>query len=85
MTKTPSRSPKFNAGDGKGVSENAPRGTANGRINLLGRIMRLAHSIPRGPKTEIALKVAFGCFSVVEAAPNDGVDAPSRRHRNVPR
>ena len=32
--------------------------------------MRLARSIPRGPKTEIALKVAFGCLSDTGGKPN---------------
>ena len=36
----------------------------NGRIGLFGRAIRRARSTTRGPETEIAWKVAFGCFSV---------------------
>ena len=42
----------------------------NGRIGLFGRAIRPARSTTRGPETEIAWNVAFGCFSVTGGKPN---------------
>jgi hypothetical protein len=70
MTRNPPKSAKSNAGDRKGVSENAPRDALNGRIGLFGRAIRSARSTTRGPETEIAWKAAFGCFSVTGYKPN---------------
>ncbi len=70
MTRNPPRSAKSNAGDRKGVFENASRDALNGRIGLFGRAIRPTRSTTRGPETEIAWNVAFGCFSVTEGKPN---------------
>ena len=52
------------------MSENASRDALNGRIGLFGRAIRPARSTTRGPETEIAWKIAFGCFSVMGGKPN---------------
>ncbi len=70
MTRNPPRSAKSNAGDRKGVSENASRDALSGRIGLFGRAIRPARSTTRGSEAEIAWKVAFGCFSLTGGKPN---------------
>ena len=47
MTRNPPRSAKSNAGDRKGVSENASRDALSGRIGLFGRAIRPARSTTR--------------------------------------
>ena len=70
MTRNPPRSAKSNAGDRKGVSENASRDALSGRIGLFGRAIRPARSTTRGSEAEIAWKAAFGCFSLTGGKPN---------------
>ena len=70
MTRNPPRSAKSNAGDRKGVSENASRDALSGRIGLFGRAIRPARSTTRGSEAEIAWNVAFGCFSLTGGKPN---------------
>ena len=70
MTRNPPRSAKSNAGDRKGVSENASGDALSGRIGLFGRAIRPARSTTRGSEAEIAWKVAFGCFSLTGGKPN---------------
>ena len=70
MTRNPPRSAKSNAGDRKGVSENASRDALSGRIGLFGRAIRPARSTTRGSEAGIAWKVAFGCFSLTGGKPN---------------
>ncbi len=69
MTGTAPRSAASNAGDGKAVSENGRRGTANGRVGRFGRSLRPARSISRGPEAEIAWKVAFSGHTLTEGIP----------------
>ncbi len=83
MTRNPPRSAKSNAGDRKGVSENASRDALSGRIGLFGRAIRPARSTTRGSEAEIAWKVAFGCFSLTGGKPNGEcrVSSPSAQNR----
>jgi hypothetical protein len=84
MARNPPRSAKSNAGDRKGVSENASRDALNGRIGLFGRAIRPGRSTTLGPETEIVWKIAFGCFSVTEGTPNGECRVIIRRRADRP-